>query len=464
MANEPKVRDALNEYGLSSTATPVAQQAEHAAEEPWGRDWRRIPGWSRVSQAEFADPNWQERNAIIRPEQLRQLLGPMAQSGFLADLEAGLKRAPMALRVTPYVVGLIDWTDALSDPLRRQFLPLASEMTPSHPLLKLDSLSENEDSPVPGLVHRYPDRALFLATDRCPVYCRFCTRSYSVGDFTEQVAKQRNAPTRMRWQAIFDHVRGNPDIVDVLVSGGDCFRLKASQIRDIGDQLLAVPHLRRIRFASKGLAILPMKITGDAEWTDALCSLTERGRHQQVEVCFHTHFNHPREITRFTEEAAGLLFERGVPMRNQSVLLRGVNDSPEVMAQLIKRLSDLHIHPYYVYACDLVEGTEDLRVPLYKVCQIEKAIRGLTAGYNTPSFVVDAPGGGGKRVVHSYEAYDRKIGIAVYTAPAVKPGAFFLYPDPLQDLAREVQAAWADPQTAHAMIEQVLRTARELAT
>ena len=333
-------------------------------------------------------------------------------------------------------------------------------MAPSHPLLRLDSLAENEDSPVPGLVHRYRDRALFLATDRCPVYCRFCTRSYSVGDFTEQVAKRRNAPTQARWQAIFEHVRANPAIVDVLVSGGDCFRLKANQIREIGEQLLAIPHIRRVRFASKGLAILPMKITGDAEWSETLCRLAEQGRRQHVEVCFHTHFNHSREITEYTRQAAGLLFERGVPMRNQSVLLRGVNDSADVMGLLIKSLSDLHIHPYYVYACDLVEGTEDLRVPLHEVCQIEKEVRGITAGYNTPTFVVDAPGGGGKRVVHSYEVYDRKIGLAAYMAPAVKPGAVFIYPDPLRDLAPEMQAAWVDPEAREAMIDRAVEEAR----
>jgi lysine 2,3-aminomutase len=422
--------------------------------------WRHLPGWTGIEAADFSDPLWQERNAVTRPDQLQKVLSALLADELMADLEAGLRQAPMAMRITPYILALIDWAQPRADPLRRQFLPLASEMTPSHPLLGLDSLAETSDSPVPGLVHRYPDRALFLATDRCPVYCRFCTRSYSVGDFTGQVTKQRNAPTRERWQAVFDYLRATPPIADVVISGGDCFRLKPSQIGEIGDQLLSIPHLRRIRFATKGLAILPMKITHDGEWTDTLCRLAERGRRQRVEVCFHTHFNHPNEITHFTEAAAALLFERGVPMRNQSVLLRGVNDSPAVMAELIKRLSDLHVHPYYVYACDLVEGTEDLRITLSDVCRIEKAVRGVTAGYNTPAFVVDAPGGGGKRIAHSHEIYDREIGLAVYTAPAVKPGAYHVYPDPLRGLAPEIQSAWADPGSARDMIDSVIAAAR----
>ncbi|RUX11272.1 KamA family radical SAM protein, partial [Mesorhizobium sp. M2A.F.Ca.ET.042.01.1.1] len=198
-------------------------------------------------------------------------------------------------------------------------------------------------------VHRYQDKALLLATDRCPVYCRFCTRSYGVGLDTRLVSKKRAPPFQSRWNNILAYLRATPTIVDVVVSGGDCFRLKASRLSAIGMGLLSISSIRRIRFATKGLAVLPMKITSDHEWTDALVKIADAGRNQGVEISFHTHFNHPREITGYTIAAADLLFKRGIRMRNQSVLMAGVNDDPEVMKMLIKKLSHLHIQPYYVY-------------------------------------------------------------------------------------------------------------------
>ncbi|NRF07763.1 KamA family radical SAM protein [Agrobacterium pusense] len=414
--------------------------------------WRSIPGWREASDEEFENWLWQERNSVTTVDGLAAVLGEQIAPEFMEDLRAGMATAPMAMRLTPYVVALINWNEPYADPLRRQFLPLASEYQPPHPLLRLDSLDEHGDTKTPGLVHRYPDRALFLATDHCPVYCRFCTRSYSVGLDTETVTKDRNSPTRERWERIFKHIRETPTINDVVVSGGDCFRLKASQITLIGQGLLAIPHVRRIRFATKGLAIEPMKILSAPDWTDALIALCDAGRRTQVEVVLHSHFNHPHEITEYTIAAANHLFSRGITVRNQAVLLRGVNDDPVVLAKLVKTLSDLHIHPYYVYACDLVDGIEDLRLPIRRVCELEKYVRGVTAGYNTPAFVVDAPGGGGKRVVHSYELYDPELGLTAYTAPSVKSGAVFIYPDPLSSLSPERRLAWLDPERSKEML------------
>ncbi|TIW01979.1 MAG: KamA family radical SAM protein, partial [Mesorhizobium sp.] len=304
------------------------------------------------------------------------------------------------------------------------------------------------------------DKALLLATDRCPVYCRFCTRSYSVGLDTGSVSKKRASPFQMRWDSILSYLRATPVIVDVVVSGGDCFRLKPSRLLAIGMGLLSIPSIRRIRFATKGLAVLPMKVTSDHEWTDALVKISDVGRDHGVEISFHTHFNHPGEISEYTIAAAELLFKRGIRMRNQSVLLAGVNDDPEVMKQLVKKLSDLHIQPYYVYTCDLVDGIEHMRCSVRLACQIEKALRGITAGYNTPLFVVDTPGGGGKRDVHSFEHYDRQTGIAVYRAPSVRPNQLFTYPDPLQSLSPDAQAAWLAPQRAKRILSNAVEVAR----
>ena len=225
--------------------------------------------------------------------------------------------------------------------------------------------------------------------------------------------------------------------------------------------LLDMPNVRRMRFATKGPAVMPMKLLTDDPWTDALTRVVERGRKLHKEVVLHTHFNHPREITGITESAMNKLMERGITVRNQSVLQRRVNDTPETMTLLVKRLGHVNVHPYYVYVHDLVKGVEDLRTTLDNALHVEKHVRGATAGFNTPTFVVDAPGGGGKRDAHSYEYYDRGSGISVYTAPAVKPNQFFLYFDPLDMLSEAMRRRWADPREQDVMVDVALRKARQ---
>ena len=206
-----------------------------------------------------------------------------------------------------------------------------------------------------------------------------------------------------------------------------------------------MPNIRRIRFATKGPAVMPQKILTDDAWIDALTRVVEQGRKLHKEVVLHTHFNHPNEITGITRDAMNRLFERGITVRNQSVLQRGVNDTAETMKLLVKRLGHLNVHPYYVYVHDLVKGVEDLRTTLQTALDIEKHVRGSTAGFNTPTFVVDAPGGGGKRDAHSFEHYDRETGISVYAAPAVHPGELYLYFDPIDSLSEESRPAGRTP-------------------
>ncbi|MGM0574869.1 MAG: KamA family radical SAM protein [Myxococcota bacterium] len=422
--------------------------------------WQRVPAWRDVDEATFLDPMWQERNAVTSPKKLRKAVGDVIGEAFLRDLEEGLHHAPMAVRVTPYILGLIDWSNPWHDPLRRQFLPLGSQLQPDHPMLTLDSLGEQADSPVPGLTHRYPDKALFLALDTCPVYCRFCTRSYAVGTPTDEVDKVSYKATRDRWELVFRYIAERPELEDIVISGGDAYRLKPSQVREIGDRLLDIPHVRRFRFATKGLAIMPMKILRDEAWLDALTEVVERGRRMGKEVALHTHFNHPAEITGMSGDAAQVLFERGITVRNQTVFQHGVNDAADTMIELCKRLSWMNVHPYYVYMHDLVRGTEDLRTTLARGIQVDKRLRGTTAGFNTPTFVVDAPGGGGKRDVHSFEHYDRETGISVYSAPSVKHDKLFTYFDPLSELSIPMQQAWQDSRLRHQMIHDALSAAR----
>ena len=418
--------------------------------------WRAIPGYAAVGPREFADHSWQARNTITSSSKLLAALGDRIPRALAADIEEGLARAPMSVRVTPYILSLIDWDAPYDDPLRIQFVPLASRLLPDHPQLDLDSLHEQADSPVPGLTHRYRDKVLFLALDTCPVYCRFCTRSYAVGVDTEAVEKVSLKVSNERWRRAFAYIAGQPEVEDVVVSGGDAYQLRAAQIEEIGEALLAAPNVRRVRFATKGLAVMPQKVLSDHAWTDALTRVVERGRRMRKQVCVHTHFNHPREITAFTAEALGLLAERGFVVRNQSVLQRGVNDSAEVMTTLVKRLGHVNVQPYYVYVHDLVRGVEDLRTSVDDAIRIEKHVRGSTAGFNTPTFVVDTPGGGGKRDVHSYEHYDRATGISVYAAPSVKQGRLFAYFDPLRGLSADARARWAAPRARAEMIAGAL--------
>jgi lysine 2,3-aminomutase len=421
--------------------------------------WRRIPGYRNINETTFLDHHWQSQNAATRVDKLASTLGHLLPEPFYRDVQAGLTRAPMSLRISPYIISLIDWSDPYSDPLRKQFLPLGSEQIVDHPLVGLDSLHERNDSPVPGLVHRYPDKALFLALDLCPVYCRFCTRSYSVGVDTEGVSKYHLRAKPERWQVAFDYLRSHGQIEDVVISGGDVHNLRADQIADIGHTLLEIPHIRRMRFATKAIAVQPTKFLTDHEWVAALVQVSQRARKLCKEVAIHTHVSHPREITWLTRQATQRLYSEGVTIRNQCVLLRGVNDDPRTLRELVKRLSYINVQPYYVYQHDLVPGVEDLRTTLGTTIDIEKQVRGSTAGFNTPTFVLDAPGGGGKRDVHSYEHYDRTTGVSVFRSPNIDENAVYLYFDPIELLPIEGRARWADPNEHASIISNAVLAA-----
>jgi lysine 2,3-aminomutase len=394
---------------------------------------------------------------------LKLLRSVMDRSGCTILLALkGFAQAPMAVRVSPYLLSLIDWSMPYEDPLRRQFIPLGSSILPDHPKLRFDSLNEQGDAPVPGLTHRYPDKALFLALDTCPVYCRFCTRSYAVGPDVDQAELEKVSlkANKDRWENIFGYIASRPELEDIVISGGDSYNLREDQISEIGNRLLDIPNVRRMRFATKGPAVMPQKILTDDAWFRALVGVVHRGRTMGKEVVLHTHFNHAAEITDITRRAMNRLHAEGVTVRNQSVLQRGVNDSVEAMQLLVKRLGYVNVQPYYVYVHDLVKGVEELRTTVETAVMLEKSTRGTLAGFNTPTFVVDAPGGGGKRVVHSFEHYDRTTGISVYSAPSVKPGQYFLYFDPLHLLPEAGQMRWKDEAEHSKMVQEALDRAQ----
>ena len=425
-----------------------------------GEFWRAIPAFSNIDKDTFYNHKWQAKHSVTQIDTLLEVLQGLVPTDFIKNAHQGFRKAPMSIRVTPYLLSLIDWKNPEKDAIRRQFIPLGTEILADHPMLGFDSLNEQQDSPVPGLTHRYPDKALFLALDTCPIYCRFCTRSYAVGVNTETNNKINLRVNNERWNAVFDYIASRPELEDIVISGGDAYQLKPKQILTIGHSLLKMPNIRRLRFATKGLIAMPQKIITDHEWRDAIVEVVKAGRQAHKEVVIHTHFNHPNEITEITQQAMNLLMEQGVTVRNQSVLQRQVNDDVDTMRTLIKRLSYLNITPYYVYVHDLVKGVEDLRTTVNEAIELDKQIRGTTAGFNTPVFVVDAPGGGGKRIASSYEYYDKKSGISVYRSPAVNDQQLYLYFDPLNKLAKVDAERWLIEEERNQMIQSAVTLAQ----
>lgn len=419
--------------------------------------WQKIPYFKNVGKEEFMNPKFQNQNSVTKAAHLEELVEDITDPAFLVDVAEGMKQTPMNLRLSPYILSLINWDDPYNDPLRIQFVPVSTTCKPDHPRLLFDSLHEKDDSPTDGLVHRYFDKALFLPLDVCPVYCRFCTRSYAIGSDTDLVTKYSFKPVPKKWHRAFAYIASRPEIEDIVVSGGDTYMLTPERIRQIGELLLAIPHVRRIRFATKGPAVMPMKILMDKEWSQAIIDVVELGRKKGKEVVIHTHFNSPNEITSITNDAMTFLFKNGVTVRNQSVLIRGVNDDTETMTHLIRKLSYMNVQPYYVYQHDMVKGVEELRTKLSDSIELEISVRGITAGFNTPLFVTDAPGGGGKRDLHSYDYYDAITGISVYRSPSVDEEKVYLYFDPLHLLPEEGQNLWADNSNHPVMIEEAVR-------
>ncbi|KAF2689756.1 kama family protein [Lentithecium fluviatile CBS 122367] len=471
----------------TSFSPRLIQSTRHIrAQSSWSKEdryWSNISSWRDTSPEEFITQRFQSRHTINTVRELERFLSDVlpenlapsrslchqhikTKEDFIEDATQGLKKAPMAMKLTPHVLSRMNWQNPLDDPVRNQFLPLKSGLIVDHPELTLDSLHEEGDSPVPGLVHRYPGRALFLATSTCPVYCRFCTRSWAVGADTEIVSKTSQKLSPSRLERIFQHIESDKTIQDIVVSGGDSYLLAPDLLSKIGERLLNIPHVRRFRLASKGLAVAPGRILDEKDgWAQALIALSKRGREMGKQVCLHTHFNHPNEITWITRMAANKLFKEGVIVRNQTVLLKGVNDDNETMGELIKELADINIQPYYVYQCDLVRGTEDLRTPLRKMLEMDKYLRGTISGFMMPSFVVDLPGGGGKRLASTYEHYDEVNGVSYWRAPGLpgeKGKQVYTYYDPYPTWLSAEEIKIRHQQTKQVVEEEVCRIRQEI--
>ncbi len=337
------------------------------------RDYREISLWKDVTDEQWRDWKWQVRNRIRDVETLRQVIN------LTPEEEEGLEYAKRGfpLGISPYYASLMDPDDPTC-PIRRQGLPLDDEALISGNDMH-DPLYEDVDSPVPFITHRYPDRVLFIVTEMCPMYCRHCTRRRLVG------SKEGGIPKPAIDQAV-DYIRRTPEIRDVLISGGDPLSLGESRLEYIIAKLREIDHVEIIRFGTRVLVTNPYRVT------EEFCNMVRKYH----PIWVNTHFNHPLELTDAAVEACARLADAGVPLGNQTVLLRGVNDCPHIQKELVHRLVRARVRPYYIYQCDLSEGLEHFRTPVSKGIEIIEHLRGHTSGYAVPTFVVDAPGGGGK--------------------------------------------------------------------
>lgn len=329
--------------------------------------------WKDVPQEKWEDWKWQVKNRITTVEDLKKVI-PLQQEeeNFIQEALKDLRMA-----ITPYFASLMD-QDNLNCPIRKQAVPASLELEHSQWEME-DPLDEDLDSPVPGITHRYPDRVLFLITDQCSMYCRHCTR--------RRMAGQKDQP--LPWpqiEAALEYIRQTPTVRDVLLSGGDALLVGDDHLERILKALRAIPHVEIIRLGSRAPVVLPQRITPD------LCKMLA----QYQPIWINTHFNHPSEITSETKKACNMLADWGFPVGNQTVLLRGINDCPEVMKELVHGLVKLRVRPYYIYQCDLSRGIDHFRTSVAKGIQIIESLRGHTSGFAVPTFVVDAPGGGGK--------------------------------------------------------------------
>ena len=396
----------------ASTISPVNRLLEYdvtprvrrSSGNPRTRQFRKA-FYPQVTDKEWNDWRWQLRNRVRTLEQLQRVLTLVPD-----ELEA-LKRggAMLPFAITPYYLSLVDPCDG-QQPLRRTVLPSTGEFlrTPGE---ADDPLGEDGHSPVPGLVHRYPDRVLLLAVDFCSTFCRYCTRSRVVGS-------GEIAPNESRLELIFNYLRCNPQIRDVLISGGDPLALSDEKLDWILGRLRAIPHIEFVRLGTKMTAVLPQRIT------PSLCRVLRK--HHPLWVSMH--FVHPDECTPESAQACGRLADAGIPLGSQTVLMQGINDNVATMKQLVHKLLLMRVRPYYLYQCDPISGSSHFRTPVSKGLEIIAGLRGHTTGYAVPQYVIDAPGGGGKIPLQPQNVVGRE---GDYLLLRNFEGKTFRYPDPV---------------------------------
>ncbi len=380
------------------------RRSEIESKEPKARPWQEVPIWRGVTEAQWDDWKWQASHVVKTLEDARQLVT------LTADEENGIRECAKYFKfgVPPYYANLMDPEDP-SCPVRMQAIPRIQE-THFAGVDRRDPLFEDVDSPAPHITHRYPDRVLLLITDYCAMYCRFCTRRR----FT---AHEHGATPMRDLEPAFEYLERTKEVRDVLLSGGDPLMVRDDYLEGILKRLREIDHIEIVRVGSRAPCTIPMRITPE------LVSIMKKYH----PLWLNTHFNHPKEITPEASKALALIADAGIPLGNQSVLLRGVNDCPTLQKELVHKLVMNRVRPYYLYQCDLSEGIEHFRTRVMKGLEIVVSLRGHTSGYAVPLFIVDAPGGGGKVPLqpnYVVSTSDKKIVIRNYE------GGIFSYPEP----------------------------------
>jgi lysine 2,3-aminomutase len=361
------------------------------------------PVWKGVTEREWNDWRWQLRHRITTIEQMEEIIH------LIPEESEGIKHSKgrLAMAVTPYFASLMDPTNATC-PIRKQAIPRVEECHLSKNDM-VDPCGEDKDSPVPGLVHRYPDRVLLLVTDQCAVYCRYCTRRRLVG------ANERSI-TQGNFEEALKYLKSHRKVRDVLLSGGDPLLLENERLEELLSRLRAVPHIELLRIGTRAPVTLPQRIT------TGLVRMLKKYHPLMISI----HFTHPKEITDAVKRACGELADAGIPLGSQTVLLKGINDKPHIMKKLVQELLKIRVRPYYIYQCDLATGTEHFRTSVATGIQIIEKLRGHTTGYAVPTYVVDAPGGGGKIPLAPVSLVSRAKGKVVLKN---YEGALFEYPE-----------------------------------
>ncbi len=392
---------------LHSSKLSYTKSADDFVISPAASEFRKR-FYSDSTRQQWNDWRWQLRNRIKDLQSLERILRLSQAERTAISSHTG----PLPSSISPYYASLIDPADA-GNPLRRTVVMVSQENDIS-PFEAVDPLDEDKDSPVPGLVHRYPDRVLFLVTGFCAVYCRYCTRSRMVGN---QGGEYRFSLTQ--WENALEYIKSHTEIRDVLLSGGDPLTLADEKIEWLLSRLRRIPHVEFVRIGTKVPVVLPQRIT------PGLLNILHRFHPLWLSI----HFTHPDELTPEVTQACGRLADAGIPLGSQTVLLKGVNDNIETMKRLCQGLLRIRVKPYYLYQCDPVAGTSHFRTPVSKGLEIIAGLRGHTTGYAVPTYVVDAPGGGGKvpllpQTVAGRDGND--LLLRNYT------GAVYRYPDPAE--------------------------------
>ena len=419
-------------------------------------DWRRYPGWKQVTREQWESALWQRQNTVKNLKELTTVMGALLPADLAEDIAKDMaERATMSMLVPPQMINTMNDKDLWADPVRHYMLPAFDDRHPSwpsHPHSSRDSLHESEMWPVEGLTHRYPTKVLAELVSTCPQYCGHCTRMDLVGNDVPQITKLRfQIPQKDRWEQILDYLRRTPAVRDVVVSGGDIANVPIQMLEPFVSALLDIQNIRDIRLAAKGLIGIPQHFLQD-EVVRGLERLALKARARGVSLAFHTHANHASQVTPLVGRAARKLLEIGFrDVRNQGVLLRGVNTSPKELLDLCFMLLDhAAIMPYYFYMCDMIPNAEHWRLAVFEAQQLQHDIMGYLPGFATPRMVCDVPFVG-KRWVHQLKDYDREKGISYWTKnyrtgiEAQDPEALtrgYEYYDPIYTLPEAGQDWW----------------------